>query len=117
MTQNQFESLRLGMCCLLSWNYQTQLSFRPFLCRAVSTILRVPTARDVRWDFMALSKALRVTVGPVPVPSPFLVTSKQTRGAELLFQQASSLFWARRVLSRVATELPRVSCAKKLYLC
>ena len=47
-----------------------------FLCRIVSTILLVTTVRDVHRDFMALSKALRVTVSLVLVPYPFLVTSK-----------------------------------------
>lgn len=47
-----------------------------FLCRIVSIILLVTTVRDVHWDFMALSKALQMTVSLVLVPYPFLVTSK-----------------------------------------
>lgn len=47
-----------------------------FLCRIVSTILLVTTVRDARWGFMALSKALQMTVSLVLVPYPFLVTSK-----------------------------------------
>ncbi|GAB0186673.1 laminin subunit alpha-2 [Grus japonensis] len=42
--------------------------------RTVSTILLVTTVRDVRWDFMASSKALQMTVNLVLVPYPFLVT-------------------------------------------
>lgn len=63
-----------------------------FLCRIVSTILLVPTVRDVRWDFMALSEALWRTVSLVLVPCPFPATSKQENSQQRVYLSSKQQF-------------------------